>query len=60
MATVASAMGLVWEGQRGVGGAEGCGYLFKCGQDFLLRPLISLQFVPSASGEGGQTVKITG
>lgn len=42
------------------GGAKGCGCLFKCGQDFLLHSLIALQVISPASGERGQTVKITG
>ena len=42
------------------GGTEGCGYFSKREQDFLLSPVISLQIVPSASGEGGQTVEMTG
>lgn len=41
------------------GGAKGCGCLFKCGQDFLLHSLIALQVISPASGERGQTVKIT-
>lgn len=58
-------LGLGWrvwplwpQSQPAGGGAEGCGCLFKCGQDFLLHFLIALQVISPASGERGQTVKI--
>lgn len=51
---------LLWSQSWPVGGgAEGCGCLFKRGQDFLLHSLIALQVISPASGEKGQTVKIT-
>lgn len=50
----------LWPQSRPVGGgAEGCGCLFKCGQDFLLHSLIAFEVISPASGERGQTVKIT-
>lgn len=51
----------LWPQSRpaGGGGAEGCGCLFKCGQDFLLHSLIAPQVTSPASGERGQRVEIT-
>lgn len=51
---------LLWPQSQPVGGgAKGCGCLFKCGQDFLLHSLIAFEVISPASGERGQTVKIT-